>query len=278
MFLLSRFFPGLLMLLWLSFAPVANGGTREIWQGLDKSMLVWGSFNLPSSVVQSDANNAKFEIYAKPTIGLFQFSKKTKLVGYTLFTALRDKQKLDYNSKVTYALGVEIQHRLSPAVRLSFGVKQASEYQYFIGRNYSSLVATADVSVYKTLEPDWVSRHKKISQLVLSGWGNIRYPGSLDPSEKDNPLIQGSIKLAAIIPIRNSKLKLAPFGSLLAKADLEGRPWNNTVEPALGIDLKIPLGKKGSLSIGAKAGLQIVHTTGKTEGGGLAYLSWFLNF
>jgi len=84
----------------------------------------------------------------------------------------------------------------------------------------------------------------------LSGWGNICYPGSLNPTEKHNVLLQGALKLAVVIPFHKSRLKIAPYGSLLAKVDTKGRDWNNTLEPAIGMELKIPMGK---LSLGGQA-------------------------
>lgn len=246
---------------------------------LHKSMLVWGSFIAPASLDPADRNNAKFEIFAKPTFRLRRFNKKTKLVAYIIVAALRDRLKLDYNSKLTYGIGVELQHKLSNAVRLSFGAKWDSEYQYFAGKTYRALVATADASVYKSFKPDWLRRGKfKQAKLVLSGWGNIRYPAALDPFEKHNALIQGALKLSMIIPLRHSKLKIGPYGALLAKADIKGRPWNNSVEPSLGVDLKIPIGEGGVLSLGAKTTVQLRHTSGQTRNGSQVYLSWYKNY
>ncbi|MBV1864015.1 MAG: hypothetical protein KUG74_06205 [Rhodobacteraceae bacterium] len=271
----------------LAFVPVlglfsgaaAQGPVRDVWQKLDKSMLVWGSFMAPSSVHSSDAQNAKFEIYAKPTIRLWQLAGKTRVNGYIIVAALRDKQKLDYNSKLKYAVGVELEHKLTPAVRLSFGAKWDTEYQYFSGTTYSALTATADLSVYKTWDPQWLRKGRfSDAQLVLSGWANLRYPGALDPSERHNGLAQGALKLAAVVPIGSGKLKIAPFLSLAAKADFKGRPWNNTLEPALGVDLKIPIGKRGVLSVGAKTTVQLRHVSGQVQSGGLAYLSWYKHF
>ncbi len=269
----------LLVLLMLTGLPSITLADPFSLKKTHKSLLVWGSFTAPASLGASDRNNAKFEIFAKPTFRLHQFNKKTKLVAYVIVAALRDRLKLNYNSKFTYGIGLEVQHKLTKAVRLSFGAKWDSEYQYFSGTTYRALVATADMSVYKSWKPDWL-RHGKLrnAKLVLSGWGNIRYPGALDPAEKNNGLVQGALKLAMIVPLGHSKLKLAPFASLLAKADLKGRPWNNTVEPSLGIDLKIPIGKRGVLSLGAKTTVQFQHTTGTTSNGAQIYLSWYKNY
>ena len=271
----------------VAFVPVlglfsgaaAQGPVRNIWQEFDQSMLVWGSFMAPSSVHSSDAQNAKFEIYAKPRIRLWQLAKKTQVNGYAIVAALRDKQKLDYNSKLQYAIGVELEHKLTPAVRLSFGAKWDTEYQYFSGITYSALTATADLSVYKSWDPEWLRKGRfPDAQLVLSGWANLRYPGALDPFERHNGLAQGALKLATVVPIGSGELKIAPFVSLAAKADFKGRPWNNTLEPALGVDLKIPIGQRGELSVGAKAAVQLRHVSGQVQSGGLAYLSWYKHF
>lgn len=268
-----------LLLLALPCVATAQNPLRKHWNNLDKSMLVWGSFTVPSSIRKQDANNAKFEIYAKPTVRLWQLGENTKVVGYAIVAALRDRQKFDYDSKVKLGFGVELQHKLTSAVRLSFGARWDSEHRYFSGTTYSALIATADLSVYKSWEPEWLRKGRlSDARLVLSGWANLRYPNALDPSERHNGMVQGSLKLAAVVPIGKGKLKLAPFASILGKADLKGRPWNNTVEPALGIDLKIPLGKRGELSVGVKSALQLRHTNGKVQGGALGYLSWYKHF
>lgn len=252
---------------------------RPTFRNLHKSMLVWGNLTAPASLGPSDRNNAKFEIFAKPTFRLYRFNKKTKLVAYVIVAALRDRQKLNYNSKLTYGIGMEVQHKLTNAVRLSFGAKWDNEYQYFSGTTFHALVATADISVYKSWKPEWLRRGSlKHAKLILSGWGNIRYPGSLDLSEKHNPLIQGALKLTMSIPLPHTKLKIAPYGALLAKADKKGRPWNNTVEPSIGIDLKIPIGKGGGLSLGIRTTVQFRHATGKTRNGTQIYLSWYKNY
>jgi len=261
-----------LLLVWDGLA-VAQG------RKLDKSMLVWGSFTAPSSVHGSDANNAKFELYAKPTLRLWQLNKNTKLNIYLLAAVLRDKQKFDYNSKVKLGFGVELQHKLTKALRLSVGAKWDAEHRFFSSTTYSALVATGDLSVYKTWKPDWLRRGKwKDAKLVLSGWANFRFPAALDPYERNNGLLQGALKLAAVRPLGKGKLKIAPYCSVLAKADIKGRAYNNTIEPAFGIDLKIPVGKGGELSVGVKAAVQFRHGNGQTQGGGLAYLSWYKNF
>lgn len=274
----------LLIALWgLALGVFANAEAQGLlptqWQRLDKGMLVWGNFTIPSSVLKSDTNNAKFEAYAKPNIRLWRLGRKTKITGYFIVAALSDKLSFDYNNKLKFAVGLELQHKLTKAVRLSFGVKWDNEYRYLSGATYNSMVATADMSIYNSWKPVWLRKGRlSDAKLVLSGWANFRYPGALDPSERHNALLQGSLKLAVVVPIGNSKLKLAPFVSITAKADTKKRPWNNTLEPAFGLALKIPLGKRGALSVGVKSAVQLRYLSGKVESGGLVYLSWYKHF
>ena len=257
----------------------ALSAEAQLWRKINKSALVWGSFLAPSSVHSEDSDNTKFELYAKPALEVWRFSEKTSLSAYTIFALLRDSRKLDYYNKLTAGVGLEIRHRLSKAVRLSFGAKWDSERRIYSGHTYSALVATADMSVYHSWSPTWPgNRPGNNANIVLSGWANFRYPSALEPYEKSNALLQGSLKMSVVLPLASGNFKIAPFASLSAKADVKGRPYNNTFEPAVGLDLKIPIGEGAELVAGAKMQLQVRLLSGETQAGTIAYLSWYKNF
>ncbi len=210
---------------------------------------------------------------------MLTFGDKSSLSAYVIFAALRDSQKLDYNSKVKAGIGVELKHRLSKAVRLSFGAKWDNEYRIYSGTTYSAPVATADLSIYKSWRPDWLRNGPASdAKLVLSGWANIRFPAALEPSERDNVLAQGVFKLGMIFPLAKTGLKIAPFASIGVKADSKGRAFNNKIEPAVGLDLKIPIGRRGELVAGIKITQQTRFHSGQTQVGTIGFLSWYKNF
>ena len=245
----------------------------------DKSIAVYGSFIAPPGPTENAGDNAKLEFYIKPSITLRKFSDKTSLVGYSIFAFLQDNEGFDYNNKVTFLLGVEIQHKLSKAVRLSFGAQVKAEREFSTGKFRGRAILTADMNLYKTWKPKWVrNRLPDGSRLVLSGWANYRYPGSLHASEKENGLLQGSFKLAASMPLRQTGLSVAPYVSIKAKADHKGRAFNNILEPALGLDLKIPFKGGGDISFGAKSVYQWRHASGTSETAILGYVSWYKKF
>ncbi|MCP5087351.1 MAG: hypothetical protein GY952_11175 [Rhodobacteraceae bacterium] len=249
------------------------------FSGVEKSTLVWGSFLAPNSVRSGDSQNAKFEVYAKTSFPLLTINEKTSVQAYSLFALVRDSQKLDFNSKIKAAIGLELRHQLSKAVRLSFGAKLDNEHRIYSSTTYSAPVATADLSVYKSWKPAWLSHLSEgKARLVLSGWSNIRYPAALEPAEHDNVLLQGAFKAAIVFPMTGTKLKLAPFLSASFKKDGKGRAWNNYVEPALGLDLKIPIGERGELVMGAKTLQQYRFGTGETQSGAIGYVSWYKHF
>lgn len=245
----------------------------------DKSVAVYGSFIVPPGPTENAGDNAKLEFYVKPSITFRKFSDKTSLVGYSIFAFLQDSEGFTYNNKITLLLGMEVQHKLSRAVRLSFGVQVKAEREFTTGKLRGRAILTADMNVYKTWTPQWVrNRLPDRSRLVLSGWANYRYPGSLHASEKENGLLQGAFKIAASMPLRQSKLSVAPYVSIKAKADQKGRAFNNILEPALGIDLKIPFQNGGDISVGAKSVYQWRHATGTSETAILGYVSWYKRF
>lgn len=219
-------------------------------RSFDKSVAICGSFIIPPGPTERAGENAKLEFYLKPSITLHKFSDKTSLVGYSIFALLQDRKRLSFNNKATFILGLEVQHKLSKSVRLSFGAHVKTEYELTTGINRGRAILTADLNLYKTWKPKWIQAWlPNGSKMVLSGWSNYRYPGSLHASEKNNGLLQGSFKIAVSRPLGKTKLALAPFVSLKAKADHKGRSFNNIVEPALGIDLKIPFKNGGDISV-----------------------------
>jgi hypothetical protein len=273
----------LFAILILFLSCLANGAVAKpitlFGRSFDKSVAIYGSFIIPPGPTESAGENAKLEFYLKPSITLHKFSDKTSLVGYSIFAALQDRKRLSFNNKITFLLGLEVQHKLSKSVRLSFGAQVKTEYELTTGINRGRAILTADLNLFKTWKPKWVeARLPNGSKMVLSGWANYRYPGSLHASEKNNGLLQGSFKIAVSRPLGKTKLALAPFVSLKAKADHKGRSFNNIVEPALGIDLKIPFKNGGDISVGAKSVYQWRHASGTDETAILGYVSWYKRF
>ena len=245
----------------------------------DKSVATYGSFIVPPGPTERAGENAKAEFYLKPSITLHKFNDKTVLVAYSIFAVLQDRKGFSFNNKATFSLGLELQHKLSNATRLSFGIRQKTEHEFLTRVTRSRLILTADLNVYKTWESEWVKKRLKPgSRIILSGWANYRYPGSLHRSEDDNGLLQGAFKFATSIPLRDTKLSVAPFVSLKAKADHKGRAFNNIIEPAFGVDLNIPFKRGGSISVGTKSVYQWRHATGTSEAAILGYVSWYKKF
>lgn len=274
---MSRFVLFLFFSVFCLALPAQAEPFRLFGRSYDRSLAVYGSFIAPPGVTESPTENAKFELYIKPSITLRKLSDKTSLVAYAIVAFLGDSEGFTYNNKVTFALGTEIQYQLSKAVRLSFGSQWKMEREFSTGTLRSAFILTADASVYKTWKPDWL-KHRQGTELVLSGWANYRGPGSLHDSERKNGQLQASFKLAVVMPYRETKLKFAPFISVMAKADQLGRAFNNTFEPAIGLDLKIPISGGGSIAVGAKTAHQIRHATGTAQTGTSAYVTWYKRF
>lgn len=262
---------------------LANGSAADtvklFGRSYDKSVAVYGSFFVPPGPTESASENAKLEFYVKPSITLRKLSDKNALVGYAIFAFLQDNEGFDFNNKVTFLVGLELQHKLSSAVRLSFGAQLKAEREFSTGTVRRRAILTADLNLYKTFKPEWIrDRLPEGSQLVLSGWANYRYPGSLHGSERENGLLQGSFKLAASMPLGKTKLSIAPFVSLKAKADHKGRAFNNILEPAIGFDFKIPLNGGGDIRLGTKSVYQWRHASGTSETAILGYVAWYKRF
>jgi hypothetical protein len=252
---------------------------RLFGRDFPKTVAVYGSFFIPPGVSERARDNAKFELYIKPSITLRKLTQKSDLVAYTIFGLLKDRAGFSYNNKVTFALGLEVRHKLSRAVSLAFGGKWETGYELSSGVRRSGFVLTADASLWKTWQPDWLqTRLPQGSKIILSGWANYRFPGSLDKSESNNGLLQGAVKFALSVPYRTTKLSLAPYFSFTAKADHAGRSYNNILEPALGLELSIPIKGGGSVAVGVKSSHQISHSAGTRKSGNAGYVSWYKKF
>ncbi len=269
----------ILGILFAFVGPVSADQITLFGRSFDKSLAIYGSFTVPPDPTERARDNAKFELYVKPSITLHKFSDTTALVGYSTLAIIGNAEGHDYDNKVTFLVGAEIQHRLSPAVRLSFGAHLKSELEFATRVTRTRAVLAADLNLYKTSEPKWIkTRLRDGSRLVLSGWANYRYPGSLHATEKHNGLLQGSLKLAVSVPFKDTRMAIAPFMSIKAKADHKGRAFNNVLEPAIGIDLKIPFRQSGEIAVGTKAVYQWRHATGTSASGILGYVKWYKEF
>ncbi|MEM6618632.1 MAG: hypothetical protein AAF631_04945 [Pseudomonadota bacterium] len=239
---------------------------------------VSGNLLVPPDLFQSANENAKFELYVTPRIVVQTWSEQTDLSAYVTFGALKDRNVFTYNNKLTIALGIQVRHRVTKALRVRVGARWKIE-QEASGAADNAFQLTLDADWWKSWRPDWLPKAlPKGSRLVFSGWSNFRYPASAHPFEAKNGLLQGSGKLALDMPMGKRKLKLSPFFSVKAKWDIRKRPYNNYVEPALGLDLKVPLKGGGQVTFGIKAAQQFRTTTRTRESGGIAYVSWYKSF
>lgn len=267
-----------LCLLCLVLAPNV-AAARDRWWPPKVEWMTWGSILTPPSVHERARDNTKAELYLRSQVTLVRWSEDTSLVGYAIFGVLKDRNVFTYNNKASLSIGIQISHKLTKAVKLSFGARWSIEQQFSTGVRNSAVQFTLDGSLWKTWKPDWLKRRlPEGSQLVLSGWGNFRYPAALNDFEKDNGLLQGEIKFALDMPIRQSRVKASPFISLKAKWDIRKRSYNNLVAPAIGLDLKLPFGERGQVTLGIKAVHEMRYETGTTRSGGIAYVAWYRHF
>lgn len=256
-------------------SPLA--GQRSGFSKID--WLVWGTINIPPEIEGISQGNAKAEIYLRPEATLVQWTERTSLVAYGLLGVLKDRNRFDFNNRVEGSVGLEVQHQLSPAVRLSFGGRYSVEREFSSGRSNSAIQFTADGNVWKTWQPAWIARRlPDQSRLILHGWSTFRYPSSLDPFERRNGLLQGQVKFAVELPLRQTRFRVAPFLSLKGKWDIRKRDYNNLVEPAFGVDLKLPLADNGEISLGIKAAFEYRYETDVRRSGEVAYISWYKRF
>lgn len=267
------------VLLWMIASPArADTGSGQRPARID--WLVYGSVLTPPDVFQSMAENSKAEAYFRPQITLCRWDSGAELLAYALIGLHGDRRRLPYNTKAELAAGIEIRRKVTPALRLGLGLRLAGSRQFSSRDLRATLQLTADADVWRMWPPGALAPLlPEDGRLVLSGWGNLRYPASPDPSERDNALVQGALKLAYDIPLGGTKARVSPFVQIKAKWDLQKRPYNNSVEPSVGLALHLPLAKDGGrLGIGLRAARQFRLAGGAHASGVIGFVTWYARF
>lgn len=256
----------------LALRPGPAGAFEVEW-------VTWGNLLTPPDVHQSAADNSKLDVYLRGEVVLKNLGERTDLLAYGQVALIKDRNRFSYNNKAEGALGIALRHKFESGVQLSFGARWAADRELSGGRGNDAVQATVDASLYRSFRPAWLSaRLPDGARLILSGWANFRYPASVDPFERRNGLAQGALKLGLDLPWRETKAKVSPFVSLTAKWDIRKRSYNNSLEPALGVDLKHPLPGGGSVAVGLKGAMQFRTETGTRHSRMIGYITWYKRF
>jgi hypothetical protein len=109
-------------------------------------------------------------------------------------------------------------------------------------------------------------------------WGELRFPASAQPEEKDNVLLEGAIEQGHELIRLTEKTSLILFGKLNYVVDSEKLQYNNKIRIAPGIKLRHTFENGMTTQLGVKYEVDHRHTTGKELHGSMWFLDWYYNW
>jgi hypothetical protein len=230
-------------------------------------LISWGGVYYPNSLTPSDEGNASLDLTSKISLDFDWTMGKGKLIPYVTLYTQRDSLGYVYNSKDKITAGIALNYKVKRHANVSFGVKYAYDYRQLAGYGYSGVGLTADYGLYRS----WPKENGQ--RVVLAGWANLRYPGSVAPADKDNIIGQGRFTLSRERPLGHTKFKGAGFTALGLFKDTDYNDFNNKVQLDFGLQLKRKF-KNTDLTLSAKYRIDHRFKTEKTYSGVIVGLSW----
>ena len=108
-----------------------------------------------------------------------------------------------------------------------------------------------------------------------STWGEIRFPGSAQPEDKNNLILEGAVEQGVDFfrLSKNSALNL--FGKLDYTLDKEGYDWNRKLKLGAGLKLRHYLSDTVVIAVGAKYEIDRRFVDDRTMQGFQLFSNWF---
>ncbi len=121
---------------------------------------------------------------------------------------------------------------------------------------------------------DFIARARKNGdRVILSGWANLRYPGSMAPAEKNNLVGQGQFILARERQLGKSKFTAGGFFAFGLFGDTENNEFNNKAQLDFGIKTKRKF-KNTDITFSVKYRIDHRFKSENTYSGVIVGLSW----
>jgi|GEM_PF-1904502 len=228
----------------------------------------WGGLAYPKSLTPTDDGNAGFDLTTKATLDFGWKLGKGKLIPYLTVYTQRDTAGYTYNAKEKITVGIDWEHKITKHAKLSFGANYAHDYRSLTGDNYAGFGLASNYSLYRS----WPKENG--ARVILSGWANAKYPGSVEPSNRHNLIAQGRFTLAREKQMGDSKFYGAGFTAIGLFKDTDKKEYNNKVQLDFGLRLKRKI-KKTNVTVSVKYRLDHRFESEKTYSGVILGLNWF---
>jgi len=129
---------------------------------------------------------------------------------------------------------------------------------------------------YRRASPDANGFGLKPDAHVVRVFGNVTYPDSLAPGDR-NAVVTGGADYSARVSTGVGRWTFAPFLGFSASWDSDGNDFNNKFQPGVGAAFRHPL-PGGDVAIGLRVRADYRWRSGDVRGGPSMFMGWFSAF
>ena len=234
----------------------------------------WGEIRFPGSAQPEDKNNLILEGAVEQGVDFFRLSKDSAFNVFGKLDYALDKEGFDWNRKLRLGAGLKLRHYISDTVVIAVGAK------YEIDRRFVDDRTLEGFQLFSNWFGSWQLPSSKSNDsaraLSFPGltWGEVRYPGSQDPSEDGDIVLEGYVEQGVDAMRLNGLGTINFYANLDYITDSKELDWNNSIATGVGIKLKKLIGSNVLLQFGVEASRQRRWVSGQTDNVIFVYLNW----
>jgi hypothetical protein len=224
----------------------------------------------------ADRRNGLLEGAVHQGLKFLQLSAGLQVRAFGQLNFSWDRKDLDYNNKIRPALGAQLEFSPFDGSFVEIGVKYEWDRREITDRTLSGAVRFVSWSAWRAWE---VVNSRDSAALrprgyLFSTWGQVRYPGGLEPFELKNALLEGFIDVSADWWRGAQGLVLNSFLLTNYKMDRRRLDWNNEVKPGLGLRIRFFRSNTSRVEIGTMIMYQYRFRSSRAQVGAMAFLNW----
>ncbi len=234
----------------------------------------WGEIRFPGSAQPEDKNNLILEGAVEQGVDFFRLSKDSAFNVFGKLDYTLDKEGFDWNRKLKLGAGLKLRHYISDTVVIAVGAK------YEIDRRFVGDRTLEGFQLFSNWFGSWQLPSSKSNDsaraLSFPGltWGEVRYPGSQDPSEENDIILEGYVEQGVDTMRLNALGTINFYANLDYITDSKELDWNNAIATGVGVKLKKLIGSNLLLQFGIEASRERRWVSGQTDNVIFVYLNW----
>ena len=265
---------GFLLLVILSSTLLLLAKTVKAEKSLGTPGSTWGEIRFPGSAQAEDKDNLILEGAVEQGVDFFRLSKNSAFNVFGKLDYTVDTEGFDWNRKLKLGAGLKLRHYLSDTVVIAVGAK------YEIDRRFVDERTLEGFQLFSNWFGSWQLPGSNSSDsartLTFPGltWGEVRYPGSQEPSEESDIILEGYAEQGVDTMRLNGLGTINFYANLDYITDSKELDWNNSVASGLGVKLKKLIGSNVLLQFGIEASRERRWVSDQTDNVIFVYLNW----